>query len=419
MKPKDITINENCILTPASCVEWNSGAIKYLDICNGDRLPKIIWEIATKLEELAGEDISEFDIDALLALCNKKAPREITIISILELLRDNQVCLKDYIAAVEEVVKSLSTANSVEVDLKCFAEFDSQGNGLGITRAAFDQLVVDKLCNHEKRIGDAEGQIVLIKNSISDMQLNPVVVEPEFSTCLNPTVAPTSVQAKTNATEICEIRDEQGDTTDVSSALSKVPAVWGTPEFLALLNKYELGAGFIQTVTFENMAQAHQDGFITLALLQKQIAQILATCCSPSCDKIKIGFTGEFDYENSLLTLNFTRSAGTFIPDGFTDCGTTITITDRNGVSVYVYTSSDAGIEMDGSIEDIDIQGLATGQLLVSFKTNFCLTDSTGATILNCQDCTSGTLNYINNKCCAITNTGTEAVTITIKTCSS
>lgn len=418
MKPKSIQQNDNCIATPSTCVLWNGGSIESLGICNGDMLPKVIWEIATKLEELAGEDISQFDIEKLLDICGQKAPREITLISILELIRDNQVCLKDYIKAVEDVVNSLSSSNTVEVNLKCFAEFDSQGNGLGVTRATFDQLVIDKLCNHETRISDAEGKITLLNNTLSDMQLNPVVVEPEFSTCVNPTVASTSVQAKANATEICAIRDDIGTTTDINSAIAQVPDVWGTPEFAALLAKYEL-TGFIPGVSFDTLAPTHQNTFVTLALLQKQIAQILSTCCAPSCDKIKIGFTGTFDYENSLLTLNFTRSAGTFIPDGFVDCGTTITITDRNGISVNVYTDSDAGIEMDGSIEDIDIQGLATGQLLVSFKTNFCLKDATGATIMNCQDCTGGTLNYINNKCCAITNTGTDPVTITIKTCSS
>ncbi len=83
MKKLNNCVVENCIPTPSSCVEWNGGDIEYLGICNGDSLNNIIWEIIAKLEDLAGEDISSFDIDTLLDICNKKAPLEINLISIL------------------------------------------------------------------------------------------------------------------------------------------------------------------------------------------------------------------------------------------------------------------------------------------------------------------------------------------------
>ena len=85
---------ENCIPTPSSCIQWNGGDIDFLGICNGDWLNNILWEIITKLQEVAGEDLSGFDIDSILDLCSQKAPQEVNLLSILNVLRKNQICMK-------------------------------------------------------------------------------------------------------------------------------------------------------------------------------------------------------------------------------------------------------------------------------------------------------------------------------------
>ena len=65
---------DNCIETQSSCTIWNGGDIDYLGICNGQSINNVVWEIVTKLEDIAGDDLSSFDIDSLLDICNQKAP---------------------------------------------------------------------------------------------------------------------------------------------------------------------------------------------------------------------------------------------------------------------------------------------------------------------------------------------------------
>jgi hypothetical protein len=421
MQPKFLNTSTNCIPTPAECVVWNSGNIESLGICNGDFLPKIIWEIVYKLQEIAGEDISQFDLDDLLTICNKKAPKEITLLSILTIMRDNQVCLKDYLLALEKAIADLTSDSTVKVSLKCYADFDSQGNSLGVTREQFDQLIIDNLCRHEDSITTLNGKVSSLQKQLDDFVSNPIVAEPEFTTC-KAANAYTSVHVKAIAEDLCQIEEDLGEPSEAALVLGATPENWSTSAFDDSLTKYSLGdAGFIDEP--QNVYQALKNALIAIDLLQRQVLEIQTTCCAPSCDKIKLGFTGTFGEEEPTVTLNFTRGAGTFIPSGFKDAGSTITITDRNGVSVSTVTVENGGagaeIQMDGTIDDIDITGLATGRLLVSIKTKFVLKDANGNVITTCQDCVGGELNYITDACCAITNSGTEPVVITLKTCSS
>ncbi len=112
MKKLNNCVVENCIPTPSSCVEWNGGDIEYLGICDGDSLNNLLWEVINKLEEIAGEDLSSFDIDSLLDICNQTAPQEITILNILNVLKNNQICLKDFIDTLtEQLAELLNTQN--------------------------------------------------------------------------------------------------------------------------------------------------------------------------------------------------------------------------------------------------------------------------------------------------------------------
>lgn len=72
MKKVTNCVVENCIPTPSSCVEWNGGDIEYLGICNGDSLNNLVMEIVGKLQDIAGEDLSQFDIESLADICVKK-----------------------------------------------------------------------------------------------------------------------------------------------------------------------------------------------------------------------------------------------------------------------------------------------------------------------------------------------------------
>src|SRR4051812_40770161 len=107
MKSSKDCVVKNCIPTPSGCVEWDGGDISFLGVCNGDSINTLFFEIVKKLQSIAGEDLSGFDLDSLLDICNLKAPAEVSLINILNVIKSTQVCLKDYVDGISEQLANL------------------------------------------------------------------------------------------------------------------------------------------------------------------------------------------------------------------------------------------------------------------------------------------------------------------------
>ena len=272
---------DNSLPTPSSSVIWNGGDIEYLGICNGDSLNTIIWEIVTKLQEVAGEDLSSFDIDALLDICNQKAPSETTLTSILELIRDNQVCLKDYIDALDERLNDLFGESEINVNLKCYAQFDNLGNSLSITRDQLDQLIIDNLCNHKQGIESLEGNVISLQSQINNIDTTATVDELSFGTCVNSSVLPTSTQVINTSQAHCDLEESTGTPADISSALANTPS--------DLNAEYGLITGWILVPA--NWAEDYNNMKLMVESMRQDLTFIKNNCCAATCDDVALGFT--------------------------------------------------------------------------------------------------------------------------------
>lgn len=397
--PKEKCIVENCIPTPSSCVDWNGGELPYLGICNGDSLNNLVIEIITKLKEITGEDLSSFDIDALLDICNQKAPKEVTILSILNVLKNNQICLKDFIDTVKDGLDSLFKTTGVTIDLKCYAEFDNLGNPLSINREQFDQLVIDTLCSHEGRLTAIEGNLISIQAEIDALNVISTVDELEIATCINGAILPTSVQLQNTSTEICNLETATGFPADISSALANTPSNLNT--------EFGLLSGW--TLVPANLADNYGNLLIEIENIRQRIIEIETNCCGANCDKVKVGFTAEFSSDKSEIIIRFTAGAGTNIPIDFLDIGSTITIEDIDG-NIETFTTSGIDLIANNAVITVPIPSLNTTQdLSVSVDVNL----SNGA--LTCSKCLSKIVNSTSCgdcKVCATGDTGAYAVIV-------
>jgi len=383
-------IDDNCIPTPSSCVEWNGGELPYLGICNGDSLNNIVIEIISKLKEVTGEDLSEFDIDALLDICSQKAPSEITILSILNVLKNNQICLKDFIDTLKEGLDALFQNTGVTVDLKCYAQFDNLGNPLSINREQFDQLLIDTLCNHEGRLTVIEGILVLLQAQIDALNVVSTVDELSIATCINGAILPTSTQLQNTSTELCDLETAAGLPADISTALANTPG--------DLNAEFGLISGW--TLVPANWAENYGNLLLQLENMRQRIITIENTCCSSDCDDVKLGFSASYNGTNTEIDVKFTSSAGTNIPAGFVDSGSTITITDIDD-NEEVYITVNPNLIANNATISIPIPSLnITQDLKINVEANF----------------TSGGLTC--NKCLAkIIQTPTELGCTTCKLC--
>lgn len=394
MKKVKLSDNENCITTPTSCVEWNGGSIEFLGICDGDSLNKLTWEVINKLEEIAGEDLSQFDIDSLLDICNQKAPLEVTIISILTLIKDNQICLKDFIDTLNERLNELFQNTGVNVDLKCYAQFDNLGNSLSITRDQLDQLIINTLCDHEGRLDTIEGKIITMQAEINAIDPTANVEELSFSTCVDPAIRPTSQQVMAVADAHCDLEAATGNSGDIATALAQTPTfpteVTSDPNYIAAP---------------ANMAENYSNALIALGYLLGRVAE-LSECCEGGCDAVELGFTAVYSEDGADIIITWSWGAGTNIPPSFTDCGSTLTITDSNGV-VYNYNL----VIANNASESFSVVGLNTLQPLTVEVTSRMCSDT-----VTCQRCLTKNVSTAQCQFCTYTATGTTGSAVIVYT---
>lgn len=387
--------DENCIPTPSTCVEWQGGTIEFLGICDGDNLNKLMWEVVTKLEEIAGEDLSQFDIDSLLDICNQKAPLEITLLSILTLIKDNQVCLKDFIDELNERLNEIFANTGVNVNLKCYAEFDNQGNPLSMTRDALDQLVINILCDHKFRIETLEGKIITLQQQVDDIDPHATVDELSFDTCIEPgVVKTTSANVIDLADAHCDLEGATGSPADISTALGNTPSypveVTTHPNYIA---------------SPANWAENYSNLLLFNQYLLGVIEDVIE-CCAANCDDIKLGFSAVYDEDGSDVLIEFTWGAGTIIPAGFTDCGSTGVITDVDG------NTSSFNIDILDGQASVSVVGLNTlSPLEVNITVKLC------SGTVTCQKCVTRSVTSTACAYCTLTATGsTGSVVITYST---
>jgi hypothetical protein len=398
-KIKNIT-SDNCLETSSECVTL-AVPLPYLGLCKGDSLTQFTIEIVKKLEEIAGEDISGFDLDALLNICNLKAPLETTIISILTLVKDNQVCLKDFLVQLEERLNALSTSTKVNANLKCYADFDNIGNPLSITRDQLDQLVINELCDHSIKITSIQGDIVTIKNDIANIDVNPVVLEPEFATCVDAGTKSTSLQVQSIASDYCIQKTAIGDDTDISNALNRTPST-DLARYGALPSPLNT---WIPVPT--NWAENYNNLLIKVAKLEIDLRDIQENCCAPTCDKILIGYSILLDTGNDYI-IRFRASDGNVIPTGFTDAGSTVYFKDVDGIRYPISGTLPIDVTEEES-DPYDLSSLNTASPITVYV-NAKVTNGS----LQCDKCTSMTFNLVNDSCpvCQITTSGTGTVTV-------
>lgn len=319
---------------------------------------------------------------------------------ILNILKNNQVCLKDFIDTLSQQIADLSDISQVNVNLKCYANFDNQGNSLQITRDQLDQLVIDQLCSHEDRLDTIEGTLINIQEQINDLSNDTTVSELNISTCVDPVIKPTSSQVISVANAHCDLEDATGTSADISTALSNTPSEFSDPYYVAKPN---------WIVSPGNLADNYNNLLIAFQDLLDRVTFMENNCCAVTCDEVKVNFSAFFNEDNDGIILSFTSGSGTNIPSGFIDIGSTIVITDIDGNVEQFNTSAPNLIANNAQIE-IPITLLnRRGDLTI----NVTPVISNGT--LTCQKCITKILK-VSGSCdfCTITNTGTEGAIVII-----
>lgn len=381
----------NCVTSFASCVKWDREGIPCLGIKNGDFLDDITFIIADKICDLAKPlDLSTISLQCLLdkGLITQE-PLTKTISSLLQIAINNSCTLKDAITAIE--AKLNGTTSSLNLNLKCLSSYftGSSGEILPYTEKEVLQSIISEVCLLKQNYSSLLIKVNELETKVNNWQ-PPALVEPRITSCLFSSV-PTSQAVTILASDYCAYKTLIGGASDVQKATSRTCSNANT--------LYQSFPGWIPVVT-NYMQQANNYEIIICDLLSR-ITAIETGCCAITCDSVKTGFT--IVITDSELFLNFRDIDGTKIPTGFTDCGSTYTITSPSN---SVGQTGSLTITQGYISAAIPLSAFTKGEkLTVKVLSSMC----NGT--LTCSKCNSKEVSYSSN-CCVLTNIGEGEVSI-------
>lgn len=387
----------NCVKSFPRCIQWNLGDIPSLGINDGDYLDDLIYAIVNELCTLSDPlDLSTLSLQCLIDKLDVTEPTPRTIQTVFQLLIDNDCSLKDLIDNLQEQINNINGSTLV-LDLKCLATFDGFGNPLPYNEQTVLQKLINELCALKDQIAYLNIVVVDLQTQINNINVTPYTL-PTVTTCIS-AGRRLDLSSQDIATSLCNLKNATGTEIQLQSAVGQQCSNFNT-EFGDI-------SGFILNPS--NLAQSYSNLQLAFCNVLSRLIAIEKTCCAPSCDKIKIGFIYNFDYESRELTLSFTSGSGMVIPSGFEDCGSEFTIKDCSGDVILTSTQP---IVMDGDLIFILPSGICINNLNISIKTKFCLKDNNENVILTCRDCYSKDIT-IQSECCVLTNPNEDDVILT------
>lgn len=376
-------------------VRWEGPSIPCLDLCHGDTVNSVVIKIAEKLCKLVEdyEDLATLDYSCVIDLCQTENcadlddPTKVSLKGIFQILLNNDCKLKDLIDAVETQITTVVNGGIIlgNLELGCLtAELTTICRDIdNYTLNDLLQCYINILCDHETTLVDLSSRILTLEQlvcSLSNIAATGIYTEPKINVvCItgDPLLDPPDFQDHNVATtiitaKVCEIESNLGSESDVNNALAQ-----------ACLTDFLSNPDVIQSPT--NLAQDEKNKWIVICAALERLKDIEDNCCSPVCDDIKIGFSLDSYSEGppAEYTIKFNNGTGTSIPLGFTDCGSTITLSDQHGNTVTVPITI-----TNNTTEVIDVTGLFVTDPITA-KINTCFTHTNG---LECVDCFTQTI---------------------------
>lgn len=392
MNPTKSSLNKDtCVNLSSNCVVWEGPNIECLQICTGDSVSEVVYNLGTAFCEFKDSlDLSNFDLKCLFEACQACPQPDKSLTNVLALLRDKVCTLEEAIASITP--GTTPDPEPFNVNLKCLAITDGNGNILNDdSQDSQVQSIIDQVCT------DVD-DIALLQNQEADHEIRITALEnvtddgafTVTSDCVFVGTKPIDQAYELLDQDYCSFKEAVGTPSELGSAIGKqceLSELIGNPAFIT---------------NPVNLAESIQNMWLEICNLRSRLANIEDNCCAPTCDNVKIGFSTTFNADDTV-TLGFNAGTGTSIPNGWADCGSILTITDTAGNSITVLLT----ITNNYTSPNIDLTSFSRGSVLTfSLDVRMCTDDQT------CQKCITKTATYANTDCCAVTNISSADITI-------
>jgi hypothetical protein len=340
--------SQNKDLISSNSIIWQGPDIPCIELCNGDNITSVVYKIAERICEFVGDidKLKDLDYSCIIGYC-ETCPKDYSIKSVFELLLNNDCRLKELI---EDIQKQITTGNEfiLNLDYKCLtADLTAICGNLNVENITIQkvfQVLINNICDIETNQTDLEISINNLQSSMNSLNSSFVNNTPtsisntcsdnlyklKFDPNYNPLsgIEPNGTRVKLPGVHLetildpllCDINSKLGSDVDFNSAISS-----------QCITDYITASGIINNPTSLSDLQSNDN--LILCDLQERINYLEKNCYSLKCSDISLGFSQTYSALNNTVILSFLSNYGTDIPYGFVDVGSTITLTDVNGMT--------------------------------------------------------------------------------------
>jgi len=374
MLPSKTNNTSPCTPVSSNCVIWQGPDIACIDLCNGDTVSDVVAKLATKLCEIIDASCScDPDLTGLDFKC-LTAPTPEDLVTTLQLFVDEICDLKTGEAQVK--ISDLALP-------ECLYYRDSKESNLvtALPLADWAIYVGNQLCNVISSLTTINQNFKNLSDRVATLEACVLPCTPNseadftvVSSCLfKGREVSISTLILAIEQELCKQITAVGSNTEINGAIS-AQGVGSSAKRLSVMGTLGDIDGWIASP--KNLAESNTNQWKLLNDLYTAVSDI-QEALPKNCGAADFVFTyNTLDTSGNgvpdAINLNF---QSTKIPEGFTDCNgsTTVTITDSNGTTVTSNINV-SGLISSSSGVNINIEKLNRLSSL-NLSIPFCVTD--------------------------------------------
>ena len=368
---------EPCSHISSNCVIWQGPDISCINLCNGDTVSDVVAKLATELCNLVSASCT----------CDPTLTIDIKCITGVA----DPTNLDQVVQGIIDYVCQLTPGSSTLPNITLCPNLqykDSLGNL--ITTLPLDQYaqllgtqictIMDQITLIQNDITDIFSRLVILENCVLPCVPNEAADFQITSSCLLNAEVRVSELVLAIETAFCNLETATGNPTAINNAIN-AQCLFGVDDRLSAGGTYSSDPEWKMNVV--NLSESHINQWIVICDLYNAVQSIQENCCDSGCDLTTFNFaTSTVGSPVTTIEFNFTTSS---IPVGFSDCGSTIRITDQAGA--FVDQAFDiVAFQSSGTVS------VAVGALDVtaslSVQVQFCVSDTANT----CQETINRTI---------------------------
>lgn len=401
---KSNAAEQGCSPVSSNCVVWQGPNISCLNLCTGDTVSDVVYKVAVQLCTLKNElDLSDLDLDCLLAFCSSvgPAPTTKTLSAVLDFIIKKICCLEDTIPAGGS--GGGTTYSEPNLALPACLQYTDPATSQTVTQLVHNQYTLRLANQHCALNTTVQGHTTTLASHntrITTLENAPAVTLPQVTpNCILPAV-PTAMNTVLDELEAqyCLLRGVLGTNTQITAATASQCANLGSANALSQSGTMSSLTGWNGTVT--NMAQAFQNLWITVCDMRAAVATLITTGSQVNCNLFVLSYDASTNNDRTEVTLDF--NPGTIIPAGFANAviGSTVVISD--GTNQKSFPINLTSLAASGTFTAVVAGGSVVGTALNTSQP-YTVT-VTGNITNNGQTCSKTESRTISVPCPIITN---------------